>query len=162
MFNPQRKSKLADIYMDERAFHLHLDKVARIRGSVGAGHASKRQMAEDQQERYLRRLQESKQEVKERLTNQVAQENHRLFLKLMETGARPEESPEHPQRRRHHNSHFSSRQQAERIRNDNCGIITRMLNQTAVVPSVASMKRDFKQSRRYEKLVRKLPAILKH
>lgn len=37
-----------------------------------------------------------------------------------------------------------------------------MLNQTAVVPSLASMKRDFKQSRRYEKLVRKLPAILKH
>lgn len=143
--------------MDERHFHLHLDKVARIRGSVGP--SSNRQAEE--QERYLRKLRESKQEVKERLTNQVAQENHRLFLKLMETGIRPEDNPE-LSKRRHHNSHFSGRRQAERIRNDNCGIITRMLNQTAVVPSVVSMKRDFKRSRRYEKLVRKLPAILKH
>lgn len=158
MFNPQRKSKLADIYMDERNFHLHLDKISKIRGSVGP--FSNRQAEE--QERYLKRLRESKQEVKERLTNQVAQENHRLFLKLMETGARPEDNPELPPKRRHHNSHFSGKQQAERIRNDNCGIITRMLNQTAVVPSVVKMKRDFKQSRRYEKLVRKLPAILKH
>jgi hypothetical protein len=91
----------------------------------------------------------------------VAQENHRLFVRLMETGDRPEESPEQPQRR-HHNSYFRGRQQVERIRNDNCGIINRMLNQTAVVPSLSSMKRDFKQSRRYCNLVRKLPAILKH
>lgn len=37
-----------------------------------------------------------------------------------------------------------------------------MLNQTAVVPALSAMKRDFKQNRRYGKLVRKLPAILKH
>lgn len=87
MFNPQRKSKLADIYMDERAFHLHLDKIARIRGS--ASPASQRMADESQQERYLRRLRQSKQEVKERITSQVAQENHRLFLRLLETDARP-------------------------------------------------------------------------
>lgn len=96
------------------------------------------------------------------MVNQVAQENHRLFVRLMETDGRTEENPEPQSQKRHHNSHFSARKQAERIRNDNCGIITRMLNQTAVVPSLSSMKRDFKQSRRYCKLVRKLPAILKH
>jgi hypothetical protein len=37
-----------------------------------------------------------------------------------------------------------------------------MLNQTAVVPSLSSMKKDYKQSRRYNKLVRKLPSIMKH
>jgi hypothetical protein len=35
MFNPQRKSKLADIYMNERAFQLHIDTIQRIRGSQG-------------------------------------------------------------------------------------------------------------------------------
>ena len=59
MFNPQRKSKLADIYMDERAFHLHLNQIAKIRESSGP--ASQRRAAEEQQERYLRRLRESKQ-----------------------------------------------------------------------------------------------------
>jgi len=33
MFNPQRKSKVSDIYMDEKAFQLHLDKVKNIRQS---------------------------------------------------------------------------------------------------------------------------------
>lgn len=33
MFNPQRKAKVADIYMEEKAFQLHLDKVKNIRQS---------------------------------------------------------------------------------------------------------------------------------
>jgi len=33
MFNPQRKSKVSDIYMNEKAFQLHLDKVKNIRQS---------------------------------------------------------------------------------------------------------------------------------
>lgn len=37
-----------------------------------------------------------------------------------------------------------------------------MLNQTSMVPSLTEMKKDFKQSKRYAKLVRKLPSILKN
>ena len=33
MFNPQRRSKVNDIFMEEKAFQLHLDKVKNIRQS---------------------------------------------------------------------------------------------------------------------------------
>jgi len=33
MFNPQRKSKPADIFMEEKSFQLHLNKVKYIRHS---------------------------------------------------------------------------------------------------------------------------------
>jgi arginine/lysine/ornithine decarboxylase len=50
----------------------------------------------------------------------------------------------------------------ERIQGDNEGIINRMINQSSIVPPLAEMKKEFKQSKRYARMVRKLPAILKH
>jgi hypothetical protein len=80
----------------------------------------------------------------------------------METDTRAEENPEQKREIKHFNSHFSNKKQVERIRNDNYGIINRMINQTSMVPSLSSMKKEFKQNKRYGKLVRKLPTILKH
>ena len=81
----------------------------------------------------------------------------------METDARPEENPEKRMLvKEHFNSHFSNKKKGERIRNDNFGIINRMLNQTSMVPSLSTMKKEFKQNKRYAKLVRKLPSILKN
>ena len=39
---------------------------------------------------------------------------------------------------------------------------TRMIHQQSMVPTLSTMKSDFKQNKRYAKMVRKLPAILKH
>lgn len=33
MFNPQRKSKPSDIFMEEKTFQMHLDKIKYIRKS---------------------------------------------------------------------------------------------------------------------------------
>lgn len=58
MFNPQRKSKPADIFMEEKVFKLHVDRVHAIRQSAPL---TDRTHEEKLQERYLNRLHLSKQ-----------------------------------------------------------------------------------------------------
>jgi hypothetical protein len=41
-------------------------------------------------------------------------------------------------------------------------MINRLVNRTSFVPTLQEMRRDFSQSKRYAKMVRKLPTILKH
>lgn len=41
-------------------------------------------------------------------------------------------------------------------------MLSRMIQKQSVVPPLSDMKKDFKQSKRYSKMVRKLPNILKH
>ena len=65
MFNPQRKSKVADIFMEERTFQIHLDKVKAIRHSASLG--KQRLRDEQQQLHYLDKIHLSKQEVQNRL-----------------------------------------------------------------------------------------------
>ncbi len=38
MFNPQRKSKPSDIFMEEKSFQLHLHKIKAIRHSPSPTH----------------------------------------------------------------------------------------------------------------------------
>ena len=40
--------------------------------------------------------------------------------------------------------------------------MNRMINKTSIVPPLKEMKKDFKQNKRYARMVRKLPTILKH
>jgi hypothetical protein len=81
---------------------------------------------------------------------------------LIETDRRPDENPEIDTPQKHFNSYFNSRRESNRIRADNFGMISRMINQASVIPTLQEMKRDFKQNKRYAKMVRKLPSILKH
>ncbi len=37
-----------------------------------------------------------------------------------------------------------------------------MINQEGQIPSLKQMKHDFKQNKRYSKMVRKLPSIIEH
>jgi hypothetical protein len=72
MFNPQRKSKPSDIFMEEKAFKMHLDKVRTIRVSHSPTSPKNEWLASEVlQERYLKRLQHSKQEVKARVSHNV-------------------------------------------------------------------------------------------
>ena len=48
MFNPQRKVKHADIYMQEKAYSLHLRRMAMIDNE-----ANNNERYEDSQEKYL-------------------------------------------------------------------------------------------------------------
>jgi hypothetical protein len=160
MFNPQRKSKLADIYMEERTFQLHLEKLGSIRRS--ASPRDLRLEEERSQRRYLSRLQMSKKEVQGRLKGDVDRQNHKLLGKLTETDRRHDEHPESKGQKKHFNSYFNSRRESQRIRGENTGIISRMVQRQSAVPSLGELKKDFKQSKRYGKMVRKLPSILKH
>jgi hypothetical protein len=90
-----------------------------------------------------------------------------MFRKLIEADRR-EEGKEfdaeaagagaHP----HHNHYYNQRNWEDRVRQENSGMINRLVNRTSDVPTLVQMKRDFSQSKRYGKMVRKLPAILKH
>ena len=74
----------------------------------------------------------------------MAHENRRLFVKLIEADTRQEDNSSGLLHRKHHNSYFREKEQAERIRNENYDIIKRLLNQTGVVPYVSSMKKEYK------------------
>ncbi len=65
-----------------------------------------------------------------------------------------------PQKR--FNSYYNHLRESSRIRADNFGMVTRMLHQNSMVPSLINMKAEYKQNKRYAKMVRKLPSILKH
>lgn len=68
MFNPQRRNKIADIYMEQQSFQIHLEKMNRIRSS----HSPLNTREEDKrQQQYLKRIHMSRQEVKERLNGDL-------------------------------------------------------------------------------------------
>ncbi len=50
---------------------------------------SKRYDSEEEQEKYLTRIDKSKREVKDRLSSDIKRENQRLLAKLLETDCRP-------------------------------------------------------------------------
>jgi hypothetical protein len=64
--------------------------------------------------------------------------------------------------KKHSSNFYNQKIETDRIRNDNSAIINRILNKTSLVPSYSEMQRDFKQNKRYGKMVRKLPAIIKY
>lgn len=66
MFNPQRKSKVSDIFMQEKLYKLHLAKMDQIEHSKS--NRSKRYEEEEEQKRYLSKLERSKKEVRDRIS----------------------------------------------------------------------------------------------
>jgi hypothetical protein len=59
MFNPQRKSKIADIFMQEKIYSLHLKKVKDIKRSLSQRN-KKRYPEEAYQQHYLAKLSKHK------------------------------------------------------------------------------------------------------
>ena len=80
MFNPQRKNKIADIYMQEKYYKIHKDKMKKI----GASRAKKVHDEQEEQSNYLVRLERTKEEIKNRLSSNLREENRRIMHKLVD------------------------------------------------------------------------------
>lgn len=62
-----------------------------------------------------------------------------------------------------HSSHYYNQKiENDRIKNDNYAIINRLLSKTSLVPSHLQMREEYKKSKKYAKLVRKLPSISRY
>lgn len=96
------------------------------------------------QKRYLDRLNMSKQEVKERQNYDRNQNNHKLLNKLVETDRRHKEYSEKKNKKKHYNSYFINKKEDSRIKLDNFGLYSRMLQQRSAVPPLQELKKDFK------------------
>lgn len=64
--------------------------------------------------------------------------------------------------KRHSSHYYNQKLESDRIKNDNCGIINRLLSKTSIVASHLQMREDYKKSKRYANLVRKLPSISRY
>jgi hypothetical protein len=64
--------------------------------------------------------------------------------------------------KRHSSHYYNQKIETDRIKNDNYGIINRLLSKTSMVPSHLQMREDYKKSKRYAKMVRKLPSISRY
>lgn len=64
--------------------------------------------------------------------------------------------------KRHSSHYYNHKIESDRIKNDNYGIINRLLSKTSMVPSHLQMREDYKKSKKYAKMVRKLPSISRY
>lgn len=64
--------------------------------------------------------------------------------------------------KRHSSHYYNQKIETDRIKNDNYGIINRLLSKTSMVPTHLQMKEDYKKSKKYAKMVRKLPSISRY
>lgn len=94
----------------------------------------------------------------------ISRDNHKLFTKLVAADRRSQEyfQGKSKSKKKHFNSYFINRKEDSRIKQENCQLYARMMQQRSAVPALQQLKKEFKQSKRYSKMVRKLPAILKH
>ena len=103
--------------------------------------------------------------MQERISNDLRNSNHKMFMKLLDTDNRKEENPEvvyFKNRKKHFNSYYSSKRELERVKMENFTMVTRMMNSSSEVPTLSECKQEFKKVKRFEKKCRKLPSIFMH
>ena len=82
MHNPQRLSKIADIYMQEKVYDMHLSRLRNIKGKPNLKEYLDHEA--ESMDQYLGQLRRYKRETKQRNNNHLQQENDMLVHKLID------------------------------------------------------------------------------
>ena len=74
-------------------------------------------------------------------------------MRLINTEKRAEEYPEVKLEKKYFNAHVNNKKQAQRIKNENLEFINKLINEKSVIPPLHDLKKSYKKSRKYSKMV---------
>lgn len=133
MNNPQRASKVADIYMQEKIYNQHKSRLRDI--SRKPQLKPKLESEAESMEQYLSQLHRYKRETKQRHSFELQHQNDKLVHKLIEIESYRYEPPE-GEHERHFNSYWTERKLKRSRLDENLGMVQRLISTESLVPTL--------------------------
>lgn len=159
MNNPQRASKVADIYMQEKTYDLHRSRLRDIKTKPHLREYLENEASSMDQ--YYGQLRRYKRETKQRQSSELQHENDKLVHKLIEIEkSRYEEPAESPER--HFNSYWTERRLKQHRLDENMSLVQRLISTESLVPTLKELKKSYRKNRKLSENCKRFPSIMQH